>query len=350
MIENDYLDLEEAEYVDMSCPYGNIYKPIKWKEVIDFVSNWLEENRETLTDPERETYGATLRFLYYRIIEESGLLLPHTKNTYDSFIRILTRARKDYHNTDYDVFRELIIDDTRNRTIEQFKDWQEVDEDRLKLYVRVGLTEYRTIYPFDKYVEVWFEDDGSYQMYRHIPKRYRISTECLGGNLITNSVYGIVDRIRSRALSKNLKDIVILYCGDFNPSGNRKIYNLQSAIADFGLNANVYKVLVTPPQIKKYNILPDPESPKTEERIQKAKRDPLIRWFIEKYGSNVFDVNAQALNLDLTEKLITSAIEHFIDASVLDNLDEERTLDYNFGWDEDEERYFIELPNGRLTA
>ena len=347
MKENNYLNLEKAKYEKMTYPYGTEYDPIKWKDVVDFTRGWLEQNRERLTDPERETFGATLRFLYYRIIEESGLSLPHTKNTYDSFIRTLTRTRKDFHNSNYDTFRELIIDDTRNRTIEHFHDWDEVTEESLKTYVKVGLTEYRRLYPYDKYLEVWFEDDGSYQMYRHIPKRYRISTECLGGNLITNSVYGIVGRIRSRALAKNLDDIIILYCGDFNPSGNRKIYNLQSAITDFGLNVQVYKILVTKPQIMKYNILPDPDSPKTEERIQKAKRDPLIRWFIEKYGSDIYDVNAQALSLDLTENLISTAIEHFVDTSILDELDEERTLNYEFGWDGD--RYYIELPDGRLN-
>jgi len=345
---NNYLDLEKADYTKMNCPYGSEYNPKKWREVIDFTINWLEEHREELTSDEREEKGATLRFLYYRVIEESKLSLPHTKNIYDSFIRVLTRAKKDYNNDSFKTLRELIIDDTRNRTIERFEGWDIVDEETLKLYVKTGLTEERRLYPYDKYLEVWFEDDGSYQMYRHIPKRYRISTECLGGNLITNSVYGIVERIGRKALDKGIDKIIILHCGDFNPSGNRKIFNLQSAINDCGINANVFKILVTPPQIKKYNILPDPDSPKTQERILKAKRDPLIRWFIERYGKDVFDVNAQALSLELTETLITKAIEYFVDTSILDTLDEKRIIEHEFGWDEDEERYYIELPTGRL--
>ena len=71
--------------------------------------------------------------------------------------------------------------------------------------------------------------------------------------------------------------------------------------------------------------------------------------FIEKYGIDVYDVNAQAMKLDLTEKLITTAIKNFVDISILDTLDERRTMDYEFGWDEDEKRYYIEIPNGRLN-
>ncbi len=61
-------------------------------------------------------------------------------------------------------------------------------------------------------------------------------------------------------------------------------------------------------------------------------------------------MNAQALSLDLTESLVSTAIEHFVDTSILDELDEERALDYEFGWDDKKEKYYIELPDGRLNA
>lgn len=341
-------DLEKAEYRPMVEPYGSKYIPRKWKPVLDFVMNWLHENEEELRNPEREIPGTTTRFIYYRVIEESDLKLPTIKKAYDSYIDVQSKAKKDYTNKEYDILRELIFDDTRNRTIEQFNDWEQVDEERLDLYVRIGLTEYRRLYPYNKYVEMWFEDNGHYQMYRHIPKRYRISTECLHGNLITSSVYGLISRIRRKIKENDFEKIVILYCGDYNPSGNHRIHLLQTVLNDFGINAEVYKVLVTKPQIKKYNILPDLDSPTTQERIEKAKNDPLQKWFLEKYGNDVYDVNAQAINLDLSERLIIDAIKNFVDISTLDELEEKRILDYNFGWDEDEERYYIELPNGRL--
>lgn len=347
MSENNYLDLEKAEYKSMIQPYGNSYNPKSWKPVLDFVIQWLHENKEELKNPEREIPGVLARFIYYRIIEEAGIKLPLTNDAYQSYIKIQARAKKDHDNEKYDIIRELVFDDTRNRTIEHFYGWQPVTEEDLELYIKTSLTESRRVYPYDKYVEMWFEDNGHYQMYRHIPKRYRISTECIGGNLITNSVYGLIRRIRRKTAENEFNKIIILYCGDYNPSGNHRIHLLQTVLADFGINAVVHKVLITKPQIKKYKILPDFDSLTTQERIEKAKRDPLQRWFIEKYGSNVYDVNAQALNLDLTEKLITTAIEHFVDVSVLDDLDESHPIDYEFGWDED--RYYIKLPDGRLT-
>jgi len=347
-MRNNGIDLEKADYRPMVEPYGSKYNPRKWKPVLDFVINWLHENERELRNPERDIPGTTTRFIYYRVIEESDLKLPTIKKAYDSYIDVQSKAKKDYTNRDYDILRELIFDDTRNRTMEYFHDWDELTEENLRIYVNSGLMKTRHVYPYDKYVEMWFEDNGHYQMYRHIPKRYRISTECLGGNLITNSVYGLIDRLRRKV--ENFDKIIILYCGDYNPSGNHRIHLLQTVLKDFGIDAEVQKVLVTKPQIKKYNILPDLDSPTTQERIEKAKKDPLQKWFLKKYGNDVYDVNAQAINLDLSERLIIDGIKHFLDVSILDDLEEQQVLDYEFGWDDEGGKYFIELPGGRLAT
>lgn len=314
--------IEKIEYGLMGHPYGEEYNPKKWKDALDFTREYLR----------RINRNATIRFIYYRIIEEAGIDLPLTKNVYESFLKMMTRARKDYTNKENYILIQNIIDDTRNRNVERFFDWTKTDEDSFMEDIERSLTEMRRTYPYDKYMELWFEDDGMWQMYRELAEKYRISTECIGGNLIINSVYGSYHRIIEKA---NGKDVIILYVGDYNPSGNRRPFNIKSAFKHLGINCDMYKIMVTKSQIKKYNILPDIDAPKTQERIKKAKRDPLIKWFVDNYGIDVYDVNAQAIDIPITERIIEDAIKQFVDISKLDNLDEERPIKHEIEWDGD---------------
>lgn len=315
---------EEIGYIPLTRPYGTAYNPKKWAGVLDFT-------RAYLTKLGKE---ATIRFLYYRLIEESGLKIPPTTDTYESYITTIANARKDYKNPDNRVLVQKIFDDTRGRYTETFYDWVNIDEETLKYNIELALTSTRRIYPYDKYVELWFEDTGMWHMYKDIAKKYRISTECIRGNLIVNTVYGSYNRINQNAYDKK-KKITILYVGDFNPSGNRRPFNIKAALQNLGLFANVKKVLVTKPQLKGYDIIPDIKSPKTQERIEKAKRDPLMKWFIENYGTDVYDVNAEAMDYPDVEDLVTKAIKEQVDTSKLDDLDEERPIEHEVEWDED---------------
>jgi len=171
--------LEEInDYIPVTNPYGNSYNPRRWHDVIRFSREYIQKLGKVMT----------IRFLYYRLIEEKDVDLPLSKDTYDSFVKVLTRARKDYNNPDYDIFRKFIIEDTRKRDIEEFFDWTKPTEVSLDYYILQGLTSTRYAYPYDKYVELWFEDAGMFGMYGHIGKKYRISTECVGGNLTFNAI------------------------------------------------------------------------------------------------------------------------------------------------------------------
>lgn len=123
-------------------------------------------------------------------------------------------------------------------------------------------------------------------------------------------------------LMEEKRPIIILFVGDYNPSGNRRPVNVKTALADMGIEVNIYKVLVTKEQISEYNLLPDVNKNDTKDRIKKAKRDPLIKWFVDKYGTEVYDVNAQAMDIELVDQLLTEAIESFVDPRVIDDLNE----------------------------
>jgi len=271
------------------------------------------------------------------MIEEKDLQIPESKNLYKNFDTALTRARKDYSNTNYDIFRERIFDDTKQGYVQGFYNWVDPREETLKIYIQKGLTRSRYIYPFSKYIEVWFEDAGMWNMHKDFCHNYRLSTVCLRGNLSCSSI----DTTYERMMDKD--NCVILYVGDFNPSGNRRPYNIKTALTDMGLDIEVVKVLVTKPQIGHYDLKPDAGKPITKDRIAKAKNDPNIKWFIEKYGSNIHDVNAQAVDIPIVEELITNAIKQQIDVTKLDDLNESEPKEFTFNWDESNSCYRINL-------
>lgn len=310
------IDFEEITYLPMREHYGKKYTPKKWKPVLDFTIDFLTKLCK----------DTTIRFLYYRMIEESGLKIPLTTNTYDSYGGVITQARKDKSNPDYDILRNRIIDDTRGRSIGFYYDWMYPSENGLKWAIESELTKRRYVYPFDRWVELWFEDDGMYKMYGDIARKYRVSTECIGGNLIVNTVYGGCSRLREK------NNPIILYIGDFNPSGNRRAYNIKTCFADLGLNVDVKKILITKSQIEQHNLKQDVKTPTMQERIKKAKRDPLIKWFTEKYGTDVYDVNAEAMNYDTVESIITKAIKDTVDVAKLKGLHEHETVEHSFEW------------------
>lgn len=163
--------MEEIDYVPMVSPYNKSYNPsAKWKKVIDFTIEYIGRYREYL---DQHKILLTLRYLYYREIEEAGIL-PISKNAYEGYIKVMAKARKDFDNENWDIIRKYVSDDTRFDEKQNFFGWLKPTENKFIETIVKYLRWERRIYPFNTMVEVWFEDDGMFQMYKHIPDKYRL--------------------------------------------------------------------------------------------------------------------------------------------------------------------------------
>ena len=116
-----------------------------------------------------------------------------------------------------------------------------------------------------------------------------------------------------------LKDVVVLYLGDHDPSGNDMVRDIRDRLTEFGVpNLTVPKLALTYAQIQQYNPPPNP-----------AKvTDSRAAAYIEEFGAQSWELDAlppQALN-----QLVEAAIQQNMDTDLMqaviarENADRER--------------------------
>lgn len=323
--------LEKIQYASMRDPYMKPYRPYKsWKEALDITKDTLEKIFAKY--PDRKV---TLRYLYYRLIKRkiTGLI----KSQYDGFIKAITKARKDIKNPEYHVFQKL-IDDTRDRWRDHFYEDAIGDpKDRIK-------SAFTLVHHFDPWenqplVEIWTEKSTIHQMYSQFGRNYRLTMQCLRGNLIFNVIRDAFHRLEPAW--QDARRVVILYLGDFNPAGDKRPQNILTALHDLGLkNVEVYKVLVTKEQIEEYDLVPSIGMMD----LEKAQNDPLRGWFVEKHGK-LYDVDVEAMEIEDVDNLLKKTIAQFLDVTVLEDLEDKEVDPLAIKIDKiTEKQYLVELP------
>lgn len=152
----------------------------------------------------------------------------------------------------------------------------------------------------DNYVEVWLEKDALSTVIS------RIATDIYGVPVAVNRGYGSFSFIREGAerIESNDKSLHILYFGDFDPSGEDMVRDLQNRIVKYSSGermARVHKIALTKAQIKEYNI---PEVPPKE-------KDVRTEAFVEKHGSKTAELDA--IDPKVLQVIVKEAIENYID-------------------------------------
>lgn len=117
-----------------------------------------------------------------------------------------------------------------------------------------------------EHIEVWCEKTVAI---RHIIEKYDVSLFAGGGYRSSSSLYEASERFREID-----KPIVILYLGDFDPSGldiERDIVRLREI---FKIKVDVQRVLLTLEDIKEFRLMPSPVKP----------TDGRTKAYVERYG------------------------------------------------------------------
>jgi hypothetical protein len=103
------------------------------------------------------------------------------------------------------------------------------------------------------------------------------------------------------------KEVVVLYLGDHDPSGEDMVRDIETRLTEFGVpNLTIIKIALTLEQVRRYKL---PSNP--------AKvRDARAKAYIEKFGNDSWEVDAippRELN-----QLVERAIARFTDRKLLD--------------------------------
>lgn len=86
----------------------------------------------------------------------------------------------------------------------------------------------------DAYVEVWLEKASLVSVFKPICDEYNVRLEATRGDWSDSKVYEAVGRVAEKV--RDGKDVVILYFGDFNPSGLHAPIAIQETMGHYGLD------------------------------------------------------------------------------------------------------------------
>ncbi len=315
---------------------------MNWKVVVDIV-------KEELKPYQIQGFAPSLRTMFYRLYSKG--VLPNTEYHYNQLSKVTADARMD-RRLPIDCFsdssRNMIADFTEvYKTIDDF-----MDRDYLKKIKELP-EKYPELIPRwhrqPEYIEVWIEKDAMLGTFESIleGRDVRIvsnkgfdSLSWLLKNVKRLSMWSrkwvdssiLLDDPTTSNYRPALKNIHVLYFGDFDPSGedmDRDLENRIDLLREYkhtGISfdeIDFQRIAVTKDQIREYNLPIDIDA-ETQEKLDRDSRTP---GFIEKYGE-LYAVELDALPAivpdEFRELVIGSVDKHFDE-----DIHEENTADYS---------------------
>lgn len=227
----------------------------------------------------------TVRQLYYQM-EMRGYVAKDDRD-YDKVQRACLQMRRQGA-----LPYEKIVDSSRERrTIYQYNG--------LRAALEESFQTYRRNYWLDQpvHVEVWCEKDALSNLISPVCQGYGVAFQALRGFDSESFAYESAKDIKTIG-----KPARIYYFGDHDPSGWWIARNLEPTLREFGADAHVEHVGVTPGQVARWGL-----------PTRRAKpSDTRYRGFVEYFGSDRC-TEVDAIPPDTLEQLIRSSIRRNID-------------------------------------
>jgi len=250
---------------------------------------------QTVLNELQEYAPLTLRQIYYQLVSRE--IIENKKSEYGMLSKLLKYARIDKYIS-WDVIEDRV------RSVHSGAGWsnenefvgQELD-DFLESYRR------HLVQDQDKFIEVWIEKDALSRLFFRLTSQYCISTVVCRGFSSVTFLNDFKERISYDR--NNGKEPIMLYFGDFDPSGNEMLRSMQETLnSEMGLEGIKFKrIALTEEDIKKYKLPINPNALKrTDTRAQKH---------LERYGDVAVELDA--LSPGILEQKIRDAIELELD-------------------------------------
>jgi hypothetical protein len=167
---------------------------------------------------------------------------------------------------------EWIVDETRE--LERVSTWDDPEQ-----YARCVARSYRRDFWNQQpvRVEVWSEKGTIRGVLQPVLDQYAVGFRVLHGFSSATAIKSVTDDIDGRQL-------VVLYIGDFDPSGlYMSEVDLPKRIEEYGGD----HILLTRIALKPYQTSDLPSFPVTDKR-----KDPRYSWFVERYGTSCWEIDA----------------------------------------------------------
>ncbi len=235
----------------------------------------------------------TLRQIYYQLVGKG--YIENTKSQYGMLSNLLKWARIDGHVSWADI-------EDRVRAFHNAEGWTSKAE-----FLNRSLSRFLEQYKRDlwqtqdKYVEVWIEKDALSSVFTRVCSPLGISVVVCRGFSSVSFLY----EFKSRLVKRNGREPVMLYFGDFDPSGMEMLEAMKTTLSDeLGVNGLEFKrIALLKDDIFTHKLPHDPRALK--------KSDTRAKKHVEAYGE--LAVELDALRPDILEQQIEDAIDSEMD-------------------------------------
>lgn len=275
----------------------------------DWNGQVLSEIKKQLKDFEKQGIEPTVREMYYTLANLG--VIPLTQAAYRALSDHTSRWRES------DIIPIDCFEDHVRDVIQDFNDTFET----LDKYIDRGINHLRNAannytipkwYGQPKHVEIWLEKDAPVESFRSMVKDRHVRIVPNRGHSSVTFLNRNVDRLKWKQSQD--KEIIILYFGDTDPSGEVMDRVYKRKLEKYGVyNVRFERIAVSKQQIGRFHLLhnPDPET------LGKLKRDPNKEAFKIKYGlksdSDLFQVELEAM--------LTPGVRTYLKNLVLRNID-----------------------------
>lgn len=259
----------------------------------------------------QQGYILTLRQLYYQLVSRD--IIPNNVREYQKLSILLVHGRM-AGIVDWSAIEDRV---RRPRKISTFDSVPDLLEAAVSSYRR-DKTEQQ-----ENHIELWVEKDALSGVFAKLVDKWNISISVNRGYSSASAMYDAYNRFKKAIDHKGAKAVRVLYLGDFDPSGEDMVRDIDERINEFWqgdadwdgyqgsgmFDFHIEKIALNTDQIEQYNPPPNP-----------AKiTDPRAKDFIAKHGVHSWEVDA--LQPNVLNTLVESAILKYIDIEQWKNVE-----------------------------
>lgn len=283
----------------------------------------LQRMQSVILHYQAQRIRMTLRQLYYQLVAAN--IITNQEKSYKKLSEMLTSARMA-------GFVDWTAIEDRVRVPHRWPQWNNISS-----LMSSAIDSFRLPRHEDQenYIELWAEKDAISSVLRPICDMLHVHIVVNRGYSSASAMYDASKRFIG-AVDRGQRPL-LLYLGDFDPSGRDMDRDIVERLAEFGVNVHFTRVGLTHEQIEQYHPPPNP-----------AKvSDPRAEAYIAEFGDSSWEVDS--LPPEVLNQIVTDAISAEMDMDkynavmerengMKDRLQEVATdLDEEFGDDDDED-------------
>jgi len=243
----------------------------------------------------------TLRQVYYQFVSREWI--ENNKSQYSMLSGLLMNARLDGC-----IAWDDITDRTRTfHDLTGFRDAREYIKN--EMYYFLSMYERNLLQGQKNYIEVWIEKDALSAIFTRAARPYRVPVTICKGYASAS----FLNNYRERLRDQQGKNAIILYYGDFDPSGMNIPVTIENTLKQRMQieNLQVKRIALLKEDIERYQLPHSPEAIKAG--------DTRTKKHLEEYGE--LAVELDALRPDILLQKIHASIKQEID---MDGFNEEK--------------------------